>query len=218
MHDILHFLKQWLTDWGYWAIAGALLLENAGLPVPGETILILASILAYKSELRLPIIILVGTVAATLGDNIGYWIGRKGGRPLLEKWKTFFRVRDEHIQRGEDLLEKHGPAAIFFARFVAGARIVAGPLAGVLRMHWPRFALFNFLGALVWVSVISSVSYLFGSQAGRLLVLLKRVDLLVLLGVLLVAFGFWLRSRRRRRLQSARPQAEKAADRNIRDG
>jgi len=199
MHDILQILREWLTEWGYWAVAGALLLENAGVPVPGETILILASVLAYKSELRLPIIIAVGTAAATLGDNIGYWIGREGGRPLLEKWKAFFRVRDAHIQRGEDLLEKHGPVAIFFARFIAGARIVAGPLAGVLHMHWRRFALFNFLGAVVWVSVISSLGYLFGSQADRLIVLLKKVDLVVLVAALAAAAVVWLRARRRRR-------------------
>ncbi|HXZ80229.1 MAG TPA: DedA family protein [Terriglobales bacterium] len=217
MHDILQVLKQWLTDWGYWAIAGALLLENAGLPLPGETILILASVLAYKSELKLPIIMLVGTVAATLGDNIGYWIGREGGRPLLEKWKNFFRVREEHIQRGEELLEKHGPVAIFFARFVAGARIVAGPLAGVLRMHWPRFALFNFLGAVVWVSVISSLGYAFGSQADRLIVLLKRVDLLVLLGVVAVSLVMWLRSRRQRQMAERRSKAASTAEGDARE-
>ena len=144
-------IRQFLIHWGYWGVAAFLLLENAGVPLPGETVLLLASVLAFKShELRLPWIIVVGTIACTAGDNIGYLIGSAGGRPLLERWKNFFHVKDEHIHSAEELLHRYGPVAIFFARFIAGARIVAGPLAGVLRMHWKTFALFNFLGAVTW--------------------------------------------------------------------
>lgn len=177
MHSILDLLRNWLLEYGYWAVGIALLLENAGVPVPGETILILASVLAYSDErLHLPSIIVVATLAATTGDNIGYWIGLKGGRPLLEHWKHFFRVSDEHIAAAERLLHKYGAFAIFIARFVAGARIVAGPLAGVLRMSWKRFFVFNALGAITWVSVISSVSYAFGSQFERILTLFDDVN------------------------------------------
>jgi membrane-associated protein len=200
MHDIIDTIRQFLIAWGYWAVALGLLLENAGVPVPGETILILASVLAYNAhELSLPWIIVVGTIAATAGDNIGYWIGRKGGRPLLERWKRFFHVRDEHIGSAEKLIERYGAASIFFARFVTGVRVIAGPLAGVLRMEWRRFALFNFLGALVWVVTIASLSYAFGSQLGRLLRLMADANwiILIVVAAILVIF-LWKRRRARR--------------------
>lgn len=197
MHDLINTIRHFLVAWGYWAVALGLLLENAGVPVPGETVLILASVLSYNThELRLPWIFVVGTIAATAGDNIGYWIGRKGGRPLLDRWQRFFRVRDEHLASAEKLLARHGAAAIFLARFITGVRVIAGPLAGVLRMEWKRFALFNFLGALVWVVVIASLGYSFGSQWGRLLELMKEANWIIL-AVVAVAVLFFLWKRRR---------------------
>jgi len=196
MDGILNILRQFLLDWGYWAVALGLMLENAGIPVPGETILILASVLSYNThELHLPWIIVVGTIAATTGDNIGYWIGRRGGRPLLERWKHFFHISSEHIQSAENLIHKHGSVAIFFARFVAGARIIAGPLAGVLCMKWPRFALFNFLGAVVWVSVIATLGYIFGSQLDRLLAFMKDFNWAVLAIIVAGALFYWWKRR-----------------------
>ena len=191
-------IRQFLIHWGYWGVAAFLLLENAGVPLPGETVLLLASVLAFKShELRLPWIIVVGTIACTAGDNIGYLIGSAGGRPLLERWKNFFHVKDEHIHSAEELLHRYGPIAIFFARFIAGARIVAGPLAGVLRMHWKTFALFNFLGAVTWVTVIASIGYLFGSQLDRLLATVKHVELALLI-LLLIGLAVYLWRRKKR--------------------
>src|SRR3954451_4187429 len=174
MHDIIETIRHFIVAWGYWAVALGLLLENAGIPVPGETILIIASVVSYNQhEMHLPWIIVIGTAAATIGDNIGYWIGRRGGRPLLDRWKHFFHVSDRHVAKGEALIEKHGAVSIFIARFIAGARIFAGPLAGMLHMDWPKFALFNFLGALTWVTVIASLGYAFGSQLDRLLAMVK---------------------------------------------
>jgi membrane protein DedA with SNARE-associated domain len=197
MHGIIGTLRQLLLDYGYWAVALALLAENSGVPVPGETILILASLFSYNShELRLPWIIVVATLAATTGDNIGYWIGRKGGRPLLDRWKHLFRVRQSHIDHAERLIHRHGSLAIFFARFIAGARIIAGPLAGVLCMHWPRFALFNFLGAVVWVSVISTLGYLFGSQLDLLLRWMGNANWIILAVLAIAVLFFWWRRRR----------------------
>ncbi|HUN88280.1 MAG TPA: DedA family protein [Terriglobales bacterium] len=197
MHNVVGILRQFLLDYGYWAVALALLAENTGVPVPGETILILASVFSYNThELRLPWIIVVATLAATAGDNLGYWIGRKGGRPLLNRWKHLFRVQQSHIDHAERLIHRHGSLAIFFARFIAGARIIAGPLAGVLCMHWPRFAFFNFLGALVWVSVISTLGYLFGSQLDVLLRWIGDTSWAILAIVVLVALFFWWKRRR----------------------
>lgn len=196
MDSVIETIRRFIIEWGYWGVAAGLLLENSGVPVPGETILIIASVVAYNThELRLPLIIVIGTIAATIGDNVGYWIGRKGGRPLLERWKRFFHVKQKHIATGEALIAKHGPLAIFLARFVTGARVIAGPLAGILHMHWPRFALFNFLGAVTWVSVIAGVAFAFGSQLDRLLALMKDANWAIL-AIVVAAFLFWMVYRR----------------------
>ena len=199
-------LRGYFDQYGYWTVAVALLLENAGIPIPGETVLLFASFLAYSErELSLPWIILVGTVAATLGDNLGYAVGRRGGRPLLERYKHFFRISDRTVQRGERMFTRYGSATIFFARFIFGMRIIAGPLAGVLRMRWKQFALFNLLGAAVWVTVIALVGYFFGSQWDRLLRFMKDFNLGIFAAAAVVILFLWWRHRRKRRQEEPRP-------------
>src|SRR5271168_1680830 len=198
-HFILDLLRNAVVHYGYWAVAIALLLENAGIPVPGETVLLLASFLAYSEhELQFSWIIVVGTIAATLGDNLGYALGYRGGRPMLERYRALWRIHPSTLQRGDQLFARYGAVAVFFARFVFGLRIVAGPLAGVLRMPWKKFLVFNFLGAAVWVSVISGAGYLFGQHWGRLERDIKRFDVAVAVVVLLAAAFWWWRSRRER--------------------
>jgi membrane protein DedA with SNARE-associated domain len=194
--SILDFLRGAVVQYGYWAVGVALLLENAGIPVPGETILLLASFLAYSEhDLRLPWIMVVATIAATLGDNLGFALGQRGGRPLLARYQSVFRIQTSTIERGERLFARYGALTIFFARFVFGMRIIAGPLAGVLRMPWKKFALYNFLGAALWVSVISCVGYFFGRHWEKLERGMKRLDVVVAVVVVLVAFLLWWRGR-----------------------
>ena len=177
---VFELLREFFVNHGYLTVFLALMIENAGIPVPGETVLLFASFLAFdEGTMRLPYIICIGIVACTLGDNIGYWVGRRGGRPLLEKYQKVFKISDRSIERGERLFERFGSVTIFFARFVFGMRIIAGPLAGVLRMRWSRFALFNFLGAALWVSVISTVGYLFGEHWNRLIQFIGRANLIL---------------------------------------
>ena len=197
---ILDTLRGYITDYGYWAVGISLLLENAGIPLPGETILLLASFLAYSQhELQLSYIILVAVCAATLGDNLGFAIGYRGGRPLLDRYRHVFRIRTSTIERGERLFDEYGAATIFFARFIFGLRVIAGPLAGVLRMPWKRFALFNFLGALLWVSVIATVGYKFGKHWDKLLEYIKELNVaLAVIGALVILF-LWLWHRKTRR-------------------
>jgi membrane protein DedA with SNARE-associated domain len=194
---VFDLLRDYLAHYGYWAVAAALLLENAGLPVPGETMLLLASFLAFSEHrLHLPYIILVGVCAATIGDNLGFLLGHYGGEPLLERYRKVPRVY-RTITRAESLIQRYGSFAIFIARFIAGMRIIAGPLAGVLHMPWRKFVVFNFLGAAVWVTVISSVGYFFGRHWEELGRIMKGINAVVLLAaVLLVAF-FWWRQRRK---------------------
>ena len=197
---ILELLRGYLTHYGYWAVGVALLLENAGLPVPGETILLLASFLAYSEHrLGLPSIILVGICAAAVGDNLGFAIGSYGGRPLLERYQKTLRIRPSVIARGEYLFARYGAATIFVARFIAGMRIIAGPLAGVLRMPWRKFLLFNFLGAVLWVSAIAGVGYLFGKHWDTLVDLVQDANLAIAAVVIAGALLFWWRRSRKKR-------------------
>ena len=197
-HSILDLLRNAVVHYGYWAVAATLLLENAGVPVPGETILLLASFLAYSQhDLRLPWIIVVATLAATLGDNIGFALGHYGGRPLLARYQAVFRIQDATVARGESLFARYGAVTIFFARFIFGMRILAGPMAGVLRMAWRKFAVFNFLGAGLWVTVISCAGYLFGQHWGRLERDIRRFDIVAGIVVVLAAAFLWRRSRRK---------------------
>jgi membrane-associated protein len=195
---LLDLLRSLLAHYGYGAVAGALLLENAGLPVPGETVLLLASFLAFSEHrLRLPYIILVGIFAATIGDNIGFAVGVYGGRPLLERYRKTLRIRPETISRGEDLFRRYGAATVFVARFITGMRVIAGPLAGVLRMDWRKFVIFNFLGAALWVTVISSAGFLFGKHWDDLVEILRDANVAVVAGVCILLAILWWRHRRR---------------------
>jgi len=201
---ILDLLRGYLVHYGYWAVATALLLENAGLPVPGETVLLLASFLAYsEGELHLPYIILIGTCAATLGDNLGFVIGYYGGRPLLDRYQHIFRVPGRALTKGERLFQRYGAAAIFFARFIFGMRIIAGPLAGVLRMPWRKFVAFNLMGAALWVTVISTIGYLFGRHWDLLTHYLEQADIAIALIVVVMLVVWW-----RKRQQTKSPGKE----------
>jgi membrane protein DedA with SNARE-associated domain len=189
-------LRGYLAHYGYWAVAVALLLENTGVPVPGETILLLASFLAFSEHrLQLPYIILIGTCAATIGDNLGFLIGHYGGRPLLDRYSRVLRIKPETIARGEELFARYGAATIFVARFIAGMRVIAGPLAGVLHMHWRKFVIFNFLGAALWVTVISAAGYFFGRHWDEVLEVVRSANIAGLIGIAVLAVAWWWRRR-----------------------
>ena len=195
-HHTLDLLRGALVHYGYWAVAALLLLENAGLPLPGETILLLASFLAYSErELALPWVIVVGTVATTLGGELGFALGRRGGRPLIERYRHVFSIGAESVARGERLFDRYGPATVFLARFIFGMRVLASLLAGALHMPWRKFVLFNFLGAAVWVTAICGAGYLFGGHWGRLAHDLKRFDLAVVIVLVVGGLLLWWRNR-----------------------
>ena len=201
-HAIFHSLRDFVVDYGYWAVALALLCENAGIPVPGETTLLLASFLAYSEhKLHLGWIIVVATCAATLGDNLGYAIGHHGGRPLLDRYQHIFHIPQGALRRGERMFEHYGAATIFFARFIIGMRVFAGPLAGVLRMPWRAFAIFNLLGAAGWVTVIASAGYLFGRHWPLLVRAVGRFDLAVVMVASVVVLFLWWRHTRQSQLE-----------------
>ena len=199
-HSISALLRDAVVHYGYWAVAAALFIENVGVPVPGETILLLASFLAYsQQELQLDWIIVVATAVTAVGGSLGYALGHYGGRPLLDRYQRNFHVSSAALARGERLFERFGAPTIFFARFIFGLRLIVGPLAGVMRMPWRKFVVWNFFGAAAWVTVVSGAGYLFGRHWHRLESDIKRFNLIVIAVVLLAAIGWWLRNRQRAR-------------------
>jgi membrane-associated protein len=196
-HHIFDLLRSALVHYGYWAVAAVLLLENAGLPLPGETVLLLASFLAYSEhELQLPWVIAVGVLATTVGGEFGFALGRHGGRPLIERYRHVFHIGADTVARGDRLFERYGAATVFLARFLFGMRVLASLLAGALHMPWRKFVLFNFLGAVAWVTAICCAGYLFGGHWGRLMHDLKRFDIAVAVVVVMGVLVFWWRGRR----------------------
>lgn len=194
--SLFDVLRHFFDQYGYWTVGTALLLENAGVPVPGESVLLFASFLAYSEQtLRLPYIIVIGIAACTVGDNVGFVIGRRGGRPLLDRYQRFFRIRPATIAKGERLFAKYGAVTVLFARFIFGLRIVAGPLAGVLQMPWKQFAVFNFLGAIVWVTTISCIGYFVGTEWSSLLRIMKQINTGVLIVAAVLAAVVWWKRR-----------------------
>lgn len=181
---------------GYPALAGFVAAESMGVPVPGETALIAAGILAHDGRLSIVGVIAVAAVAAIAGDNAGYLIGRKGGRALLEKQGPLLARRKAILAKGEPFFERHGPKAVFLGRWVAGLRIAAAWLAGINRMHWAKFAFFNALGGIAWATSVGLAAYYLGPTAEKVV---KDVGLVGggVAGVALLAFFFW-RSRRER--------------------
>ncbi|HSZ13260.1 MAG TPA: DedA family protein [Solirubrobacteraceae bacterium] len=171
--------------------------ESSGLPIPGETSLIAAAVLASQGKLEIALVIPLAAAAAIVGDNIGYVIGRKGGRWLLQRPGAFQRQRLEVLRIGEPFFEVHGPKAVFFGRFLLGLRVWASWLAGATRMHWRAFALWNALGGIAWASAVGLIAYLLGSSAGSAI---EAFGIYGLLAVLLaVLSGIVLHRRHLRR-------------------
>jgi membrane protein DedA with SNARE-associated domain len=142
-------------------------LESAGLPLPGETALIAAAILATPKQHHYSIVtvIAVAALAAIIGDNIGYWLGRTGGRRLLERWGPLRRYSERVLPPGERFFQRHGGKTVFFGRFVAVLRVTAAWLAGITHMPWWRFFLWNAAGGIVWATGIGLLAYYFGKAA-----------------------------------------------------
>jgi membrane-associated protein len=209
MQWLYHLVRHVLVNWGYWAVLAGLLGENAGLPLPGETVLVFASFLAHKGTgLQLHWIIVTGIGAATLGDNIGYLLGRKFGSRLTLWMKNIFHMNDEDIGAAKDMFRRHGPLTVFFARYIFGLRTITGPLAGMLGMEWKKFVVFNFLGAATWVTGMALIGYEFANQFETLLGYIEGVSWVMAAGLFALGYYLWRRQKKRFR---ERMKQQKAA-------
>ncbi len=161
---MLHSLEPTLNQYGYLAVAGLVLLEDFGVPVPGETVLILGAVYAGAGRLNVFLVALLAFLAAVLGDNIGFAIGHFGGRPLVERYGRYILLTPERIDKTTAFFERHGGKIIIVARFIEGLRQANGIIAGISGLHWAKFIVFNMIGAALWVTVWVSIGYLSGSH------------------------------------------------------
>ena len=159
----LELIQQWTQQYGYWLIFFGIMLENAGIPLPGETITLVGGFLAGNGELSYSLVLLSAVVGAILGDSAGYWLGRWGGLPALEKIGKLFRMPSNEIAIAREKFRGSADRAVFFGRFIAILRIFAGPMAGLTGMPYPRFLFFNATGALIWGTVTTGVAYFAGT-------------------------------------------------------
>jgi membrane protein DedA with SNARE-associated domain len=140
-------------------------MESAGVPLPGETALVAAAILSQQGHYSLAAVIAVAAAAAIGGDNAGYWIGRKGGRALLRRVPVIGAYFERALPPSERFFRRHGAKTVFIGRFVAILRVTAAWMAGISRMPWWRFLLWNAAGGIVWAALVAVVAYEFGQAA-----------------------------------------------------
>lgn len=190
MTPYLHVVTPYLDRYGYWAVFFGVLLEDFGIPVPGETLLIAGSVFAALGEFHIVWIFLLAFLGAVLGDNIGYAIGYFGGRKLVVRYGRYVALDEGRLHKFESFFDRHGGKIIIVARFIEGLRQFNGLVAGTSRMRWPRFFLFNVIGAALWVAFWTGAAYLLGSRLEMMLVGFKRFELYLLLGLGLLALLF----------------------------
>lgn len=210
-------IEQIAQKYGYWAVFFGILLENLGLPIPGETVTIVGGFLAGSHQLEFQWVLCDAALGAALGGTIGYWIGAKGGWALLSKLGKLLRFKDSQL---EDLRQKFGEnagKAVFFGRFIALFRVFASPLAGISGMPFWSFMVYNVTGAVTWATVMVSLSYF----AGQVVPLEKLIDFatefaFVALFLVAVAIGLplWLESRKKEETPSPSIIAKEAETHN----
>ena len=155
-----------IGHWGYLAILLIVVLGNVGLPVPEETALIAAGYLVWRGELRLPLVLAVGIVSAVAGDNVGYWLGRRYGQGILERLRAAIGVTPERFDSMRRFVARYGPLGVASARFIAGLRFVAGPLAGAMHLSFVSFVVGNVVGAMAFVPLAVAAGYAIGYGLG----------------------------------------------------
>jgi len=157
-----------VASYGYVVLFFLVGLESLGLPLPGETALVTAAAFAALGHLSIYGVVATAVAAAVIGDNGGYWIGRKGGIALVRRYGRFLHLNEAHLERARHFFGRHGPPTVFIGRFIALLRTWTAVLAGAARMPYGRFMLYNALGAVCWAGVVGALGYVFGRNLPRL--------------------------------------------------
>jgi membrane protein DedA with SNARE-associated domain len=182
-----------LNTYGYLAVAVFIAIESTGIPFPGETMLLAASVYAGSTHhLFIGFVIASAAVGAIIGDNCGFWVGREGGYRLLRRYGHYVHLNERKIKLGQYLFQKHGGKVVFFGRFVAVLRAWAAFLAGTDRMRWPLFLLYNALGAIVWATIYGLGGYFLGNNVHRLTGPIG-IGALVVAVILIIVFFIFLK-------------------------
>jgi membrane protein DedA with SNARE-associated domain len=153
-----------LVHYGYLGVGGMLFLEDFGVPVPGEIMLIAAAVFAGAGQMNIAVVFVVAVLAAVIGDNIGFIVGHFGGRPLAERFGRYVFLTPERLDRTANYFNAHGGKVVTIARFIDGLRQINGLLAGIAGMHWLKFLGYNALGAVLWVGTWCALGYLAGEN------------------------------------------------------
>jgi membrane protein DedA with SNARE-associated domain len=199
-------LEQWLMDYGYLAVFLVVGMESIGVPVPGETMLIVASVYAGSTHnLSIALIVLVAAAGAIVGDNIGYTVGRQGGWRLLRRYGHRVGIDERRLKLGRYLFLRHGGKVVFFGRFVSILRTYAAALAGANHMPFPRFFSFNASGGIVWAAIYGFGYYYAAHLLKQLNTAFTIVAIAVAVGVVVGMFLFI-----RRNIQDWEDRAERA--------
>ncbi|HEV2350746.1 MAG TPA: DedA family protein [Terriglobia bacterium] len=197
---IFQTLSEFFARYGYWVIFFGVMLENGGIPVPGETVLLFAGFLAHEGKINLERAILTAIAGASLGDTLGYCLGHYGGKAFVEWLRRRLGFFGRHFQKAQTYYLKHGQWAVFVARFITGLRMFSGLFAGSFSMPYLRFLAFDFSGAVIWATSITCVGFLFGNNWPRLVQLVKEFDWIALslvgLGGVVAVTAYYLRKRR----------------------
>jgi membrane protein DedA with SNARE-associated domain len=188
-----------VSRFGYFGVTGIVFVESFGVPAPGETSIIAGSVLAGSGRLNIFVVAIAAFMAAVCGDSIGYVIGRTGGRSLLLRFGKYVGLNERRLTRVEGFMARRGPIMVVVARFIEGLRQLNGVVAGVTRMPFPKFLLFNAIGAALWVGVWSSAGYFAGNHLDAIENVIHRYSNVALIAaVVLVAAYVWFHMRRRR--------------------
>ena len=183
-----------VNHYGLLALFAVVMAESAGVPLPGETALIAAGVFASRGRLDITAVIAVAATAAIVGDNFGYWIGRTGGRKLLDRWGRVTRVSERALPWAEGFFQRHGAKTIFLARFFSILRVTAAWMAGVSRMHWLTFFCWNAAGGICWALLVGLISYFAGHAAADAISHYGLIGGAVIVGLVLlglVGFHLW---------------------------
>src|SRR5918998_6850006 len=180
-----------IEHYGYLVILFGVMLESTGVPLPGETILLAAGVLVQRGHLDLGDAIAFGILAAVSGDQIGYWVGREGGRPFVLRWGRYIFITPARLGRAEAFFARHGGRAVFLARFVVGLRVFGALVAGTSRMPWGRFVLYNVLGGTVWATAAVSLGYFLWASISLVEHWVGRASLLLLAALALALLLRW---------------------------
>jgi membrane protein DedA with SNARE-associated domain len=184
---IIQTLISYLHHYGYGLVFISILFEDFGLPLPGETMLIAASILAGTGQLNIFVVQAIAFAGAVIGDNIGYGLGYYGGRAPVTRYGSYVFITEKRLNDIERFFQRYGDKVVAVARFIGGLRQLNGIVAGIGKMPWPRFLLFNVIGAALWVGSWTSLAYILGRKAGDVFLAIRRFEIGVVAGLIVLA-------------------------------